>query len=462
MSPERTTYTLLALTQSIQQAIAGKFVSAYWVKAEMNKLNHYSQSGHCFPELLEKQQGKVVAQMRATLWRDDYRRINQQFIDTMGQPITDGIKILLLARVIFDPVYGMTLRIMDIDPTYTLGDIEREKQETIQKLHEEGLFDRNKQLPFPLLPKRLAIISVESSKGLADFREIIDKNPFGYRFFCMLFPSLLQGDKAVGTLVGQLNRIKKVQSHFDAAAIIRGGGDEVGLSCFNHYRLAKAIATYPLPVLSGIGHSTNETVTEMVTHYNAITPTKLAEFLIQAFHDYAEPLKIAEEVLRSIPLQILRNEHAKLDPISRQTGKSISNRLLIMKQFIQNQSLKVKREVHHRSRHEAFLLEKFVTQLKHLPSRQIDLNKQKLSLHSITLTEKTPRIWMRQHELLINQKRMVDQLDPVNTLKRGYSITTYNGKSITDADNIQPGDKLHIRLYKGVIKSIVESTEKQS
>lgn len=461
MQAERTTYTLLELARSIQKMVADKYVSAYWIRAEMNKLNHYSHSGHCFPELVEKQHGKVVAQMRSTLWRDDYIRANEQFIDTLGQPLKDGIKILFLARVAFDPIYGLSLRIMDIDPAYTLGDIEREKQETILKLKKEGVYDQNRSLVLPLLPKRLAIISVETSKGLADFLEVIEKNPWGYRFFHMLFPSLLQGDKAVDTITRQLNRIRKARNHFDAVAIIRGGGDDIGLSCFNNYQLTRAIATFPLPVLSGIGHSTNETVTEMVSHYNAITPTKLAEFLIQEFHNFSVPVREAQKILLSIPTQTLKKEKEQLVTISNLIGKTIKTSLTREKQILQNHSIRLNREVFHivsRSRHD---INQQREKLGMLSKSTLQSNYQLLLQTNKSLTYHCNRHLINTAEQLMNIERQVRHLDPVHVLKRGYSITMLNGKAIRDHNAVKTGDTIQTRLFKGtIISSVKDLTNK--
>ena len=284
-------FTLKEVTESIQKTLTQRYSSIFWVKAEMNKLNYYNHSGHCYPELIEKIESKLVAQIKSILWKDDYENINLNFIKVLKEPLKDGIKILFAARITFDPVYGLALRIVDIDPTFTLGDLEKEKQETIDRLKKENLFEKNKQTLMPLLPQRIAIISVQTSKGYADFIKVIDQNPWSYKFFYLLFPSLLQGEKAVASIILQLDRIRKVIAHFDVVAIIRGGGGDVGLSCYNNYELSKAIATFPLPVLTGIGHATNQTVAEMTAYQNAITPTKLAEFLIQKFHNFAVPLK---------------------------------------------------------------------------------------------------------------------------------------------------------------------------
>lgn len=170
----KTIFSLLEVTTSIQKTLADRYKTAFWVKAEMNKLNLYRHSGHCYPELVEKQGEKVVAQIRSILWKDDYVRINNAFLKILQEPLKDGIKILFLANITFDPVHGLSLRIMDIDPAYTLGDLEREKQETIQRLQSEGIFGLNKTTKLSLLPKRIAIISVESSKGYADFMKVIE------------------------------------------------------------------------------------------------------------------------------------------------------------------------------------------------------------------------------------------------------------------------------------------------
>ena len=168
-------FTLLQVTTSIQKTLAERYTSTFWVKAEMNKLNHYSHSGHSYPELLEKKEGKVLAQMKANLWATDYHRVNKKFLDVLKEPLKDGIKILFEASISFDPVYGLALRIHDIDPSYTLGDLEKEKALTLQRLVSEQLINRNKLLQLPLLPKRIAIISVDTSKGYADFIKVLQE-----------------------------------------------------------------------------------------------------------------------------------------------------------------------------------------------------------------------------------------------------------------------------------------------
>src|SRR5579859_2699175 len=162
----------------------------------MNRLNLHPPSGHCYPEMVEKKDGRIIAEIKANLWRDDYQRINRLFLQVLKEPLKNGINILFSAKVTYDPVYGLSLRILDIDPAYSLGELEREKQEALDKLKAAGIYDANRLLPMPLLPKRIAIISVETSKGYSDFIRTIENNQWGYRFFYMLFPALLQGEKS--------------------------------------------------------------------------------------------------------------------------------------------------------------------------------------------------------------------------------------------------------------------------
>ena len=292
--------TLSQLTEGIARVIGENYPAPLWIKAEVAKLNYYPSSGHCYPSLVEKDQGTVRAEIRSTIWANDYMRINRNFLQVTKEPLKEGIQILFRALVKYHPVYGLSLQISDIDPSYTLGEMAREKMETIMKLKNEALFGRNHLVPIPLLPKRIAVISVSTSKGFSDFINILENNPWGYAFSCALFPALLQGDKAVESIISQLQAISGFAQYFDVVTIIRGGGGDVGLNCYDNYQLAREVALCPLPVITGIGHSTNETVVEMVAGQNKITPTDVAYFLIQHFHDFSA--RVEESSLKIINL----------------------------------------------------------------------------------------------------------------------------------------------------------------
>lgn len=457
---DRKVFTLLDVTQSIEKTLRTRYQSAFWVKAEMNKLNFYNHSGHCYPDLVEKREGKIIAQIRAVLWKNDYLRINKAFHDTLKEPLKDGIKILFLARISYTPLYGLTLTISDIDPSYTLGDLEKEKQETIQKLKAEGVFEKNHKLDFPLLPKRIAIISVETSKGYADFLKIVENNPYNYKFFLFLFPALLQGDKAAERISNQLQRIKKIKHHFDVVAIIRGGGGDVGLSCYNDYGLASEIANFPIPILTGIGHATNETVSEIVAYHNAITPSKLAQFLLQKFHDFADPLKEAERKLIDRAGLLLKEERTNLYSHVRLFKSITENVLNINQSNIGNIATSLSQQSRFRFKSENDTLGSFevaiersgISFLEHQKIAIFQL-KEKLDLGS--------HYKIKEHTLeLLNMEKNVGNMDPKNVLKRGFSITLHNGKAIQELSNLKPGDLLQTLTFDGEIKSEVKETKK--
>ncbi|SEM83682.1 Exodeoxyribonuclease VII large subunit [bacterium A37T11] len=433
MLADRTIFSLAEVARSVQKTIAERYKSLYWIKAEMNKLNFYSHSGHCYPELLEKKEGKVIAEMRSILWKNDYLRINQQFQEITKEPLKNGITILLQAAISYDPLYGMSLRIVDIDPSFSLGVLEREKAETIAFLKNEGIFDENKRRAFPLLPKRLALISVETSKGLSDFLKIIDYNPWKYRFEHVLYPALLQGEKAVSSILGQLKQVEAQKDQFDVVAIIRGGGGDVGLSCYNHVDLATYIARFPIPVLTGIGHSTNETVSEMVAYKNAITPTELADFLIQHFHNFAIPVQRAVDALQQQSRQLLVLAKTALDRSSKEFSRSGVYRI----------------------RKELQQLEHNKLQLKQATRSGLKLATEKLRYPQRGLLSAGHILLKNQQSLLLSQQRQVELLDPQQILNRGYSITLAKGRPVKSADELSSGEPLETLFAEGKITSIV-------
>ncbi|MDR1780870.1 MAG: exodeoxyribonuclease VII large subunit [Tannerella sp.] len=414
---DKTVFSLTEVMKSVQNTLTERYKSAFWVKAEMNKLNYYKHSGHCYPDLIEKQNGKIVAQIRAILWGDDYRRIDDLFRKTLNEPLKDGIKILFLAKIAFDASHGLTLRIFDIDPDYTLGDLEKEKQETIRKLRDEGIFANNKSLQMTVLPKRIAIISVETSKGYKDFLGKIDNNPWGYVFFHFLFPSVLQGDGIIKSITAQLRRIRSVKQHFDAVAIVRGGGGETGLASYNNYELAREIALFPLPVLTGIGHITNETITEMVAYRNLITPTDLADFFLQQFHNFAVPVRQAGQRLSNIVNRMLNSANTKFNAETKLFRSGIETVIL-------------KHQNH-------------------------------ITLIADKLADKSAGVLREERLRLDSIEKNVANLDPKEVMRRGYSITIHNGKAVRKVSGLKADDTLQTILYEGNIISTIQTINKE-
>lgn len=450
---DKKVFSLLEVARSIQKALQERYTTAFWIRAEMNKLNHYSRSGHCYPELLEKTEGRIVAENRAILWKDDYQRVNTAFLDVLKEPLKDGITILFLAKITFDPVYGLTLRILEIDPWYSLGELEKEKAESILKLKNEGIYQLNKSKSLALLPKRIAVISVETSKGYSDFMKVLSGNDWGYSFFHMLFPAILQGEKSAGSIIYQLRQIRKVIHHFDAVTIIRGGGGEVGLTCYNNYELSREIALFPIPVLTGIGHSTNETVSEMVAFKNAITPTELADFLLQQFHDFSVPLQDAQNILVERATRLLREQNTLLAGTAKYF-RSVTTALLAKnKHRVALTAQSVQQVTISRMRNERVTLAQFKKEIDRGGRIKIlDERKNLDVLYQQVLTNSTAFIKNRK-QLLEKLEREVELMSPAQVLKRGYSISLVNGKLLTSSRDVKPGDSLQTIVQDGSIES---------
>jgi exodeoxyribonuclease VII large subunit len=434
MPSDRKIYTLLKVAQSIQKGIADRYPTTYWIRAEINKLNFYPLSGHAYPELVEKVNGRIEAEMRSVIWKTDFDRIQNKFLAEIKEPLKDGIKVLIEAKITFSPTYGLTLTIQDIDPLVTLGDLEREKLESIQNLKKLGIYDRNKQVPIAVIPQRIAVISVETSKGWSDFLDVLRTNKEGYDFSIQLFPAILQGDKAPGEIMEQLNKVATTAKDFDAVAIIRGGGGEIGLSCYNHFELCKTIAEFPLPILTGIGHSTNETVSEMVSHTNAITPTKLAEFLLQRFRNFEQPMESMLQRFQHLSQQKIKENKHLLVSIHGLFGKNTQLLLQSKAYALMEIQQSIQTKAMGRIQSQEFRLEQELNRLE--------------NLCVLTLQKSIQAV-----ELLAEKSNL---LSPVHVLKRGFSITRLNGKSITDSSILNFGDEIETEVLNGLFISKIE------
>jgi exodeoxyribonuclease VII large subunit len=408
---ERPVYALSEITKSLESVIAKNYNKAYYIKAEILKLNYYPHSGHCYPELVEKENGKIKAQLRSIIWSTQFRNINERFMAITGNPLVEDITVLCLATIEFSGQHGLCLQIQDIEPLFTLGEMARNKREVIERLKKEKIFTLNKQKSLPLLPQRIAVISVETSKGYSDFTVTLQQNSWNYRFQTVLFPTILQGEKTLVAMPHQLDVIAKRQQEFDCVVIVRGGGGDVGMSCYDDYRIAAAVAKFPIPVITGIGHSTNETVTDMVAFANKITPTEVAYFLIQQFHNFSIQVDDCKEKIVSAAQVLLQKENFYFSKI-----------------FPQLQ----------------LIVEKF----KNKKEKEIQFSSQRLQNATI-------QFFLKQQNILHQIQTKIELLHPDNILKRGYSITLKNGKAIRSADEVSEGEFITTKFYQGEIESEV-------
>ncbi|MFO8053672.1 MAG: exodeoxyribonuclease VII large subunit [Bacteroidales bacterium] len=481
---EKTVFTLSKVTKAIQNVIATHCNRSMWVKAEIVKLNYYMHSGHCYPDLVEKKDNRIIAEMRGNIWRRDFEAINARFKSVLNEPLGDNMTVVFRATVKYHPVYGLSLNISDIDPHFTLGELAKQKAETVQRLKAEDIFFNNKNTQLPLIPKVLAIISVSTSKGYQDFVNVIDNNAWNYRYHYLLFPAVLQGDRAVQTIREQLQKIKTYKNVFDAVAIIRGGGGDVGLSCYDNYALAKEIAGFPIPVLSGIGHSTNETVSELVSYKNFITPTKIAEFLIQQYHEFSVPLKENWEKLTQQAFQLMDAQQAELGSTAR-LFRSVSTGIFEQQRSLLKQNvLIIKNKAKTILANENSELKAYAGAIQYGTSRFIQSQRhelaemiirlrsthQKIAYHERQNLNQTQKALQRNFNALHGKasqdleftEQKINMLKPENILKRGFSITRVNGKALCKGNEIIHGDIMETELFKGIVRSRVEQIKSKN
>jgi exodeoxyribonuclease VII large subunit len=455
MFPDRQVFTLKQVVSSIRKTIEDRYLHTYWVKAEIYKFNRFP-SGHAFPEIVQRENEKIVAQLTGTIWKQNYERINQQFIEVVKEPLKDGSNLLMQVKITFNELYGLSLQIIDIDPSFSLGEVQKQREETLKRLQKEGVLNLNQSLTFPLLPKRIAVISADSSKGLSDFMEVLNTNEEGYTFFTFLFNAYLQGDQAVDSIIQTLEKIKKVRHHFDLVVIVRGGGAEVGMTCYNHYELCKAIATFPLPILTGIGHSTNLNVAEMIAYRNAITPTKLAEFLIQTFREFDQEIRFGQQVTRTKAMDVLFNANQQLDALLRLFKQISKHSAGISKQHLVDLTKSLEYNSQKCVTKNQNQLKNIVVQISHnakfdIKERFNIINQyqEKLKFRSSNLLNSTSRN-------IVELEKNLDLLDPIHVMKRGFSITRQNGKAITSSSEIENEVEIVTEVAEGQFRSIVK------
>ena len=407
--------SLSELLGQVKGALEKELPDHYWVVAEIME---FRENRHCYLELIEKNEetDSLLAKVRATIWASRYAMLRPFFEASTGTHLKSGIKILCKVSVEFHSQYGLSLNITDIDPSYTLGDLARLKQEVIQRLRKEGVYDMNKEIPFPLVPQRIAVISSETAAGYGDFSESIKNNRHGFHFHTTLFSALMQGDEAPESITTAMELIYESESDFDCVVLIRGGGSKADLESFNHYDLAYFITQFPLPVITGIGHERDESVADMVAHHGLKTPTAVAEFLVD--HLLAFEFRLS----------------GLLDRLSASVRNRVQGDLSRLERYAEG--------LMHLSKGSLFRQSEQLRQSEEILRREVAVQLEKKG-NFLTLLEK-------RNELV----------DPGNILKRGYSMTLLEGKSISSIKNILPGSLLETRLHEGSIISKVEHTSK--
>jgi len=472
--------TLSELNQWIKDALNTAIPGAVWLVAEISELKE-NRNGHCYLELVEKERADIVARARATIWSYTYRMLKPYFETSTGQSFSHGIKVLVQVSVEFHPAYGLSLNIKDIDPAYTVGDMALHRKEIIEQLKSDGVFNMNKELPLPLVPQRIAVISSKTAAGFQDFMDQLEKNSAGIKFYPRLFEAYMQGADAPSSIIAALERVFKYENFFDAVAIIRGGGAAADLSSFDNYDLAFNVTQFPLPVITGIGHEKDDTIIDLVAHTRLKTPTAVAEFFIQGAGVFYERLSEMEEEVVKLVRETIDTHREKLEDHAEKLQQVVNqfidfkNRQLIksgnvfqqkMNYFVFHRQVELNHLNHHL--HSAVAVRK--VQARNMIERQRRVIKQ--VTRQVFLREEAvlkqwkqhlnngyDRIIAKEQERINRNQNAVRLLDPENVLNRGYTLTLKRGRILKSASSLKLDDEIETRFADGKVNSIITKKE---
>ena len=402
--------TLLELNGRVKSTLQFEMPDAYWVQAEISSISPSGQ-GHCYLELVQKDATgrNFLAKAKANIWRGTWLKLKPYFEAETGETLKVGMKVLLQVTVTFHEVYGYSLVVQDIDPTYTMGDMARRRKEILEQLAKDGVIGLNQELEIPVLPNRIAVISSATAAGWGDFRDQLANNIYGFRFYVKLFPALMQGDDVERSVIAALDAIAARSEDFDLVVIIRGGGAVSELSCFDSYNLAYNIANFPLPVITGIGHERDDTVADVVAHTKVKTPTAAAEFLINSVFDTAQMLETLTRRMSDTVVERMNAEKLRIEKL----GQKLPSLFAVTK---------VRRE----------------QVLENIWNRVV------MGVNNIITT--------RMHKLELIDKG-IGAADPAIILKRGYTMTRLNGHVVKGAAQLHKGDRLTTTFADGSVES---------
>ena len=424
--------TLYQLCKTVQSTLEENLEVSYWVIAEIGEIR-VNQKGHCYLDLVEKEQDKLIAKQRANIWAYDFYNLNSMFRSITGQPLKSGMKILAKVGVQYHEIYGLSLHVRDLDPNFTLGERARQRQAVIDKLKNQGVFHSNKQLPLPLVPQRVAIVSSRTAAGYGDFIDQLLNNPYQYAFKVKLFKTMMQGEEAIDSVVKSISQVTDEIEDFDLLVVIRGGGSQVDLDCFDSYQVASAVAECPLPVITGIGHQRDDTITDMVAHTKMKTPTAVAEFLVNGMEAFDQQLAYQFDQMQSKAVALLNDQQSSL--------------LLLLNKLEYNARKVVADRLHQLE----IMNERILASTRGAIREQEHL----LSIYRDAIINSSKNKLRSEMQKIDSLETNLNMADPANVLKRGYSITYLNGKLIkTDTDIIE-GDKIETKFANRTLSSKV-------
>lgn len=428
------TVTLYELNSMVRQVVAIELPHSYWVEAELSEARE-GYGGHCYMELIEKDPhtNTPIAKAHASCWRNVWAYIKPNFERITGQRLHAGMKVLLLVHAQFHENYGFSWIVEDMDPTYTMGDMARKRMEIIATLKQEGVFDLQKDLSLPMFCQHIAVISSATAAGYGDFCNQLADNAIGLQFHTRLFPATMQGEQVEESVIKALDAINKEWEQWDCVVIIRGGGATSDLSGFDTLALAENVANFPLPIITGIGHQRDESVLDMISFQPVKTPTAAAALLVEHLSTVYNRIEDAQSAIITHVRQRLRMEHMQLDKLA----GSIPILFSLVKT---RQTARLN-----------LLMSRLAAKAERKPSEGFH----RLEILSSQLTDRIMlRMSKEQHRLQIASQRLQAQ-DPELLLRRGYSITLKDGKSVRDGEKLKTGDIIETRFAKGTRKATI-------
>lgn len=429
--------TLSEIMGRVRSVINNTFSETYWIKAETSDVRINTSSGHCYLEFIEKSEesNQIIARARGYIWAKVFRLLKPYFEMETNQVFGSGIKVLVKVSLDFHELYGFSLNVLDIDPSYTVGDMVRKKMEIIRRLKDEGVFTLNKELCLPDLPQKIAVITSPTAAGYEDFVNQLENNKSGYPFYIKLFPALMQGDKTEESVIAALDRIYENYELFDVVVIIRGGGATSDLNSFDSYLLAASCAQFPLPILTGIGHERDDTVVDMVAHTRLKTPTAVAAFLLDCIERQAEELESLQRRMVNSAVNIISSHQNFIKLLSNRFPERVINRI-------------------ERNRGE---LNKMAIRLPSVSSSLLLRQDKMLELLQNKIIVATERRKQKELRFLELTEQFIKMVSPEYILKKGYNITMVNGRIIKSAKEVSTGETLTVFWSDGSVNAKVEN-----
>lgn len=430
--------TLSAFNALIEGVVSSETIlQSQWVIAETSDMR-LNRSGHCYLELLEKDnQGTTVARMSAVIWGSKYGKLYYDFLNATGQAMATGMKVLVNVTASFHRLYGLKVVINDIDPSYTLGDMARQRQEIINRLTAEGVIDLNKQLPWPPVPQRIAIVSAAGAAGYGDFMNQLGGNPYGLQFYTCLFHAVMQGNQTVPTVMAALDRINSHIELFDCVVIIRGGGATSELNSFDNYDLASYVANFPIPVIVGIGHERDVTVLDYVAAMRVKTPTAAAEWLIQ---QGAAAL-------------------ARLDGMQDAVVTAVRDIVAQAREQMAHYTTMIPATAHRIIETNRIRLDNYAKNIPLAAGNLIAMQSTRLERASERIVQAVGHAMQREQLHLNSLGEKAALLSPENTLQRGYALVTAGDRCVTAASQLRPGEQITVQFASGSADATVNNTK---